>query len=322
MKIVVTGASGFVGGAYFQRFRHADGLTLHGVGRRRLPLDASDYTAIDLSQPFDLPFEPDVVLHAAARVSPWGTRAEYQRQNVDATRHVIDFCHRRGLPRLVYVSSSSVFYRDGHQLGLTEESPIGPDFVNDYAATKYEGERLVRAYPGEWTIVRPRAVFGPGDTVLFPRIVAAARRGRFPLIDTGAPPAVGDLIYIDTLTDYLHAAVASPRAAGRAFNLTNNQAVALLPFLLDVFDRLGLPRPTRRVSLRTAMWAARSSEIAYRVLRLPGEPPITRYGVGVFAWSKTFDVSRALETFGPPSVSLERGVEAFVEWQRQQWAGR
>ena len=314
MTILVTGASGFVGGAYMQRVQGRAGLLLHGIGRRRLEIP--NYTAVDLSRPFDVPFDPDVVVHAAARASPWGTRADYQRQNVEATRQVIDFCTRRGRPRLVYVSSSSVFYREGHQFGMTEESPIGPTFVNDYAATKYEGECLVRAYPGEWTIVRPRAVFGPGDTVLFPRVLRAATRGMLPFIDTGSTPAVGDLIYIDTLCDYLHAAVLSPQATRRALNLTNNQPVAIWPFLLEIFERLGLPRPTRRVSFRTAMLAARASEAIFRVLRLPGEPPITRYGVGVFAWSKTFDVSRALETFGPPSVSLQEGVERFVAWQR------
>ena len=316
MKILVTGASGFVGGAYFRRFRDRPWLVLHGVGRRSLSMPG--YTAVDLSRPFDIDFDPDVVIHAAARASPWGTRAEYHRQNVDATRHVIDYCRRHGMPRLVYVSSSSVFYRDGHQLGITEESPIGPRFVNDYAASKHEGERLATAYPGEWCIVRPRAVFGPGDTVLFPRILEAARRGRLPLVDNGGAPAVGDLIYIDTLCDYLHAAATSPQAPGRAFNLTNNQPVAILPFLFDVFDRLAVPRPTRKVSLRTAMLAARGSEAIYRVLRLSGEPPVTRFGVGVFAWSKTFDVSRAIAAFGPPSTSLEHGVERFVEWQRAQ----
>jgi nucleoside-diphosphate-sugar epimerase len=316
VKILVTGASGFVGGAYFRRFRDRPGLVLHGVGRRSLSMPA--YTAVDLSRPFDIDFDPDVVIHAAARASPWGTRAEFHRQNVDATRHVIDYCRRHGTPRLVYVSSSSVFYRDEHQLGITEESPIGPRFVNDYAATKHAGERLAAAYAGDWSIVRPRAVFGPGDTVLFPRILNAARRGRLPVIDNGGAPALGDLIYIDTLCDYLHAAATSPQAPGRAFNLTNNQPVAMLPFLFDVFDRLSVPRPTRKVSLRTAMLAARGGEAIYRLLRLPGEPPVTRFGVGVFAWSKTFDVSRAIAAFGPPSTSLEHGVERFVEWQRAQ----
>jgi len=66
------------------------------------------------------------------------------------------------------------------------------------------------------------------------------------------------------------------------------------------------------------MLAARASEAVFRLLRLRGEPPITRFGVGVLAWSKTFDVSRALAAFGPPSVSLAEGVDQFVAWQRQQ----
>jgi 2-alkyl-3-oxoalkanoate reductase len=189
--------------------------------------------------------------------------------------------------------------------------------VNDYAATKYAGEQFVRAYPGRWVIVRPRAVFGPGDTVLFPRILAAARAGKLPLITTAGPPATGDLIYIDTLVDYLLAVATRQDVAG-CYNLTNNQPVVIQNFLLDVFARLGLPAPTRRVRVRTAMIAAAVTEAVYRLLRLPGEPPITRFGVGVFAWSKTFNVTKALTDLGPPSVSLADGVEAFVRWQLEQ----
>ena len=315
MKILVTGASGFVGSRFMARFCGRPGVSLYGVGRR--PLAVADYAALDLAEPFDVPFEPDVVIHAAARATPWARRQDYERDNVLATSRVIDFCRRRGLPRLIYVSSSSVYYRPGHQLGLTERSPIGPRFVNDYAATKYAGEALVRAYPGRCVIVRPRAVFGPGDTVLFPRILAAARTGKLPLITTAGPPAIGDLIYIDTLVDYLFT-IATRTDVADAYNLTNNEPVVIQDFLLDVFVRLGLPAPTRRVSVRTAMAAAAVTETMYRVLRLPGEPPVTRFGVGVFAWSKTFDVTRALTDLGPPSVTLAEGVEAFVRWQREQ----
>jgi nucleoside-diphosphate-sugar epimerase len=315
LKILVTGASGFVGGSFVARFRDRPGLTIHGTGRR--PLADPDYTACDLSRPFELPFRPDVVIHAAARASPWSTAGEYHRDNVEATERVIDFCRRNGLPRLIYVSSSSVFYRPCPQLGLTEESPIGPRFVNRYAATKHAGERLVHVYPGSWLIVRPRAVFGPGDTVLFPRLLTAAKSGRLPLFVGQAAPAIGDLIYIDTLTDYLLTAATRADLHG-AYNLTNAQPVPIQEFLLSIFARLGLPAPRRRVSIRSAMLAAGVAEAAWRVLRLRGEPPVTRFGVGVFAWSKTFDVSKALADFGPPSVSLADGVEAFVRWQRQQ----
>ena len=160
------------------------------------------------------------------------------------------------------MSSSSVFYRSGSSARYSPRTRRSArDFVNDYAATKYAGEELVRAYRGRWVIVRPRAVFGPGDTVLFPRILAAARAGKLPLDHHRGPPAVGDLIYIDTLVDYLFEVATRPGVAD-CYNLTNNQPVVIQDFLLDVFARLGLPAPTRRVSVRTAMAAATVAEAA------------------------------------------------------------
>ena len=322
-RILVTGASGFVGGRLLVRFADRPDLEWHGLGRRARGEAGTGYTSHDLGEPLhrlaDPSFVPDVVIHAAARATPWGSAAEFQRDNVDATRHVIDYCLAHGRPRLIYVSSSSVFYQDGPQLGLTEQSPIGPRFVNRYAETKAAGEQLVRAYPGSWAIARPRAVFGPGDTVLFPRILAAAKVGKLPRFATGAAgPAMGDLIYVDTLVDYL-LALALRRDLTGDYNLTNAQPVPIQAFLLDVFARLGLPAPTRTVSVRTALLAATVTEALWRVLGRTGEPPITRFGVGVFAWSKTFDVTRMLADLGPPSVSIAEGVDAFVRWQQDQW---
>lgn len=296
-----------------QRAREIGGWELLGVGRR--PLDDPDYRTVDLSVPFDLSFKPEVVVHAAARSSPWGARREFLRHNVGATRHVIDFCLRHGRPKLIYISSPSVFYRDEHQFGLTEESPIGPRFVNAYAETKFLGEQLVRAYAGPWAILRPRAVFGPGDTVLFPRILRAARDGRLPHFTTDGPPATGDLIYIDTLTDYILRAARAPAVTGD-FNLTNAEPVPIMELLLEIFRRLKIPAPTRRVPVRRALAFAGAVETLYRALPFLGEPPLTRFGVGVFAYSKIFDVKKSLAALGPPSVSLREGVTRFVEWQR------
>lgn len=316
MRILITGASGFVGGSFMRRFADSPGVTLLGVARR--PVEFRNYHRADLSKPFDLDFEPDVVIHAAALASPWGRPCDYIRHNVEATRNVIAYCEAHGRPRLVYLSSSSVFYRNEHQFNLTERSPIGPVFVNDYAATKYAGEKLVRGYAGERVILRPRAVFGPGDTVLFPRILAAARCNRLPLLVTRDGPAQGDLIYIDALCDYMMQAATRPNLEG-AYNLTNAEPVVIQDFLIEMLSKLNLPVPGRRVSVKTAMRAAALTEWVYRLLRLSGEPPVTRFGVTVFAYSKTFDVGLTLRDLGPPSVSLKEGIAGFVEWQRAQW---
>ena len=82
---------------------------------------------------------------------------------------------------------------------------------------------------------------------------------------------------------------------------------------------LDLPKPRRSVRVKTALRAATALEAIWRVLRLGGEPPATRFGVGVFAYSKTFDPSRTLADLGPPSVSMDEGVRRFIQWQRAQW---
>lgn len=245
-------------------------------------------------------------------MSPWGRRRDFERDNVLATRHVLDHCARRGLPKLVFLSSSSVYYAPAHQLGITEATPLPAAAVNAYAATKRRAEALVGRYPGGWAVLRPRAVFGPGDTALFPRLLRAARAGRLPLLTAPGGPVVGDLLYIDNLVDAVVRA-AEPDVRG-AFNVTNNEPVPLLDFLLDVFRRLDIPAPGRRLPVRAAMLAAGLLEWVYAAC-LPGrEPPVTRFGVHVFAYSKTFDVARMLRVLGPPRVPLAEGVARFVAW--------
>jgi nucleoside-diphosphate-sugar epimerase len=315
-RILITGASGFVGSSFCMRFAPRDDVEILGLGRRST--DLPNYIRADLTQPLNLDWPADVVIHAAARSSPWGSLSQFRRHNVLATSHVLDYCIKRRVKKLVYISSSSVFYQNGDQLGMTEESPIGPGFANHYARTKYEGEQIARRFPGACVILRPRAVFGPRDTVLFPRLLRAARQGRMAVITRPAPPAVGDLIYIDTLCDYILRAALDPSVTG-SFNLTNNQPVEIQSFLGCVYAQLGLPPVTRSISRDNAMRVAMLIECIYKCFLCGKEPPITRFGVGVLGYSKTFDVSKCLDVMGPPSVSLGDGVAEFIRWQKATW---
>jgi 2-alkyl-3-oxoalkanoate reductase len=313
-SVLITGSSGFIGGHLFDRFA-AMGWRVSGLGRRSLAKPG--YFVHDLSRPVpDLPARPvDVVIHAAARASPWGRTKDFERQNVAATQHVVDYCRRRGFPRLVFLSSSSVYYRPCHQIGITEQTPLADQPVNAYAATKQRAEDLVRGYPGEWVILRPRAVFGPGDTVLLPRIIHAARSGRLALIEAPGGPARGDLIYIENLVDYVVMASQYREIKG-CFNLTNGEPVAIGDFLLDVLRRVGVPPPRRVVSVRSAMVLAGLIEAFHAVFLPAKEPPITRFGIHVFAYSKTFDVSKMIAAMGSPRVSQSDGLETTIAWVR------
>lgn len=323
MRILLTGSNGFVGGD-LASFLARRGHEVIGLGRSPEPAGRVDhYLRHDLGEPLRWEGEVDAVVHCAALAAPWAPPAAFERANVAGTRHVVDWCRRHGRPHLVYVSSSSVLYRDEDQLGLTEDSPIPPDAeqINVYSRTKREGERLVEAYEGDFAILRPRAVFGPGDRVLFPRVLRAARAGRLPLIRRpDGQPMLGDLLYVENLSHYT-AAVVERRLAG-LLHLTNAEPVDLQAFLLGVLERLGYPAPRRQVPLRLAMTLAGLSEWVSATFLGYREPPVTRFGVSVFAWSKTFDVRRCLDLLGPPPVSLAQGVERLAaDWERGERAG-
>lgn len=320
MRILVTGSNGFVGGnlaAFLARRGHG----VVGLGRSPGPAageGVSEYLRHDLGEPLRWEGAVDAVVHCAALAAPWAPPTAFERANVCGTRHVVDWCRGHGRPHLVYISSSSVFYRNEDQLGLTEDSPIPADDeqINVYSRTKRAGERLVLAYEGSAAILRPRAVFGPGDRVLLPRVLRAARAGRLPLIRRpGGRPVLADLLYVENLSHYIAAVV--ERGVTGTLNLTNAEPVDLQAFLLQVLERLGYPAPRRQVSLRLAMGLAGISEWVSATFLGYREPPVTRFGVSVFAWSKTFDVSRSLEILGPPPIPLAEGVERLAaDWER------
>jgi nucleoside-diphosphate-sugar epimerase len=312
-SVLVTGASGFIGSHVVDRFL-AMGWRVTGIGRRAVAHPS--YRIHDLTQPIDFDETFDVVIHGAALASPWGSRREFERQNVLATQHVLDFCARTNHPRLVAISTSSVYYRDCDQFGITEETPLPEKGVNQYATTKREAERRIARYAGEWMIVRPRAVFGPRDTVLLPRILTAARAGKLPLLTSRRGPVIGDLIYVVNLVDCIVRA-ATDRSLHGIVNVTNNEPVPLQAFLIDLLQRLGLPAPTRRVPVQLAMAVAGVLELTHTLLFPSREPAITRFGIHVLAYSKTFDVTKMLATMGEPRVSLATGVERTVAWLQQ-----
>ena len=141
-KILITGASGFIGNAFLQRFGGRNEFEIVGVGRRKLnhlPPNTS-YLSIALSRLDELRFTPDVVIHAAGKAGPWGSPDEYWNDNVLTTEQVISFCNKRGKPRLLLISSAAVYYRYQHQLNISEQTAIGPAFVSHYARSKYFAE--------------------------------------------------------------------------------------------------------------------------------------------------------------------------------------
>lgn len=296
----MTGASSGLGRALVPALLAA-GYAVRATGRdpaAAADLAGADFVAADLvsSPPAPLLEGIDIVFHLAALSAPWGRERDFQAINVDATSRLALAARAAGCARFVHVSTPSIFAEPRARLGLVEDSPPARRFANAYAASKFAGEKLLAAIDGpmRMVIVRPRAIVGPHDRVLLPRLMRAVRSGRVPMPGGGA--GLVELTDARDVAAALMCAAEREEAAGRVFNISGGVPLPARTIVERVCEALG-QRP-RLVSLpiSVAMAAAGMAEL---VARLRGtEPSITRYSVMTLAWSQTFDLSAARETLG------------------------
>jgi nucleoside-diphosphate-sugar epimerase len=313
MKILVTGGTGFLGGHLARRLL-AGGHAVHLMGRgfdesRALIAAGALPAAVDLR---DRPAViaacagMEAVFHAGALSAPWGKRADFFGVNVAGTAAVVEGCRQGRVGRLIHVSSPSVIFDGGSHIDAAEDRPYPRRFTSDYALTKKIGEDLVNASGLPAVILRPKAIFGPGDRAILPRLIAAARAGRLPQIGPGRNRV--DLTYVDNVVQALVLALESGAAAGRTYTITNDEHVLLWDLIKSILRRLGLA--DRLHPIATPLMLAAAALMEARAALTGREPLLTRYSVAILARTQTYDISAARRDLGyRPIVSVAEGVE-------------
>ncbi|WP_050462426.1 NAD-dependent epimerase/dehydratase family protein [Herbaspirillum autotrophicum] len=261
------------------------------------------------------------IVHCAALASPWGARAAFRRANVDATAEVLAACRTHGIARLVHISSPSIYFRFADCLQIAEHDALPPP-VNEYARTKYQAEQLIQAaHLPAAAILRPRAIFGPWDNALLPRLLRLMQYGRVPLLRGGR--ALLDMTYVDNVVDAIVSALTLPASETTpVFNITNGEPIAAAELFSRIATQFNLPVTTAHRPYVVADLAARALELAAQ-LRPGWEPPFTRYSLGAIAFSQTLDLQRARAVLGyQPRVSLADGMARTAQWWRLQKASQ
>ena len=330
MKVLVTGASGMLGGAVADALAdRGDTVTLlqrrpSGRGYPEVLADVADPGAVRAAVAGQ-----DAVVHLAAKVDITGRRRDYVRTNVTGTATVLEACRAAGVPRVVHVSSPSVAHTGTALVGAGAGAADPVRARGHYARSKAAAERLAlaaAAAPGAPAVVavRPHLVWGPGDSQLVGRIVERARAGRLFTIGSGA--ALIDTTYVGNAADALLAAVdRCERLNGETFVVCNGEPRPVAELLASICraagvspPRLSLPPVVARVagSLVDAAWAALPG------LRRIGEPPVTRFLAEQLSTAHWFDQRRTRQALGwTPRVGLDAALAALAASYAEPAAG-
>lgn len=299
MRIAVTGASGFIGGAVATALADADHEVV-GFGRRAdgwsHPRARYRYWELDAGiLRADRDFE--AVVHCAALADDWAPLSAALAANRDGTRTVV-----RSFPgaRIVHLSTSSVYDAFVPNVEVNEaEFPVRR-FLSTYSESKTLAELELAGTDA--VILRPHAVYGPGDTTLLPRLLAGVRRGRL-VLPEGAEVR-HSLTHIDNLVHAVRRALdpATPRGT---FNIADDSPVVLAAVLREVLERRGMRARLVSIPYRAAFALAGSLEAVARLRRR--RPALTRYAVSQVGMERTLDLSAARTKLGytPAPTSLE-----------------
>jgi 2-alkyl-3-oxoalkanoate reductase len=330
MTTLVTGGTGFLGRRLVERLI-GEGRSVAVLARRPAPdLEALGVRVIRaaLEDPQAVSAAcagASTVFHVAAKVGVWGAPGDYHRANVLGTRAVIDGCRRHGVSRLVYTSTPSVVYTGGDISGGSESLPLTASCPSPYPLTKAQAEREVLAAnsPSLSTIaLRPHLIWGVGDPHLIPRVLTRARAGRLRIVGHGRNRV--DMVHVDNAVDaHLLAEFALPAKGGRAYFVTNGEPVFLWNWINDLLLALGQAPVTRRIPLPAAFAIGAACEVAWSVLRLTGDPPLTRFVAAELAHDHWFDITAARKDLGyVPRVTMAAGTSELVADILRQRAGR
>ena len=258
------------------------------------------------------------VFHCAAHVGDWGSWQEFYQGNVIATENLVQACREADEPRLVHVSSISV-YGNFHPTGSLgrENMPLGENhwLWDHYGRSKVWGENVVRQYPNH-VILRPSWVYGPGDRNAIPRIVGALRQGRVRWIGNGKN--LLNMVFVGDVARGALLAGTKDEALGKAYHLCSPGELNQREVLHLLCEMLDLPPVRRAVPLSLAWQAAFVLEAVYRLCRSKHPPPITRRAIYMVGRTTHFSIEAAKRDLGwEPEIGLQKGLAQTFDWYRQ-----
>lgn len=320
MQTLVTGGGGFLGlyiveqllqqGHAVRVFCRGQYSALKALGVPTVQGDLRDEAAVN-----EACRDVEAVFHTAAVPGVWGDWKMYHGINTEGTLNVIKACRKRRVQRLIYTSSPSVVFDGKDHVDADESLPYPTAWLCHYPHSKALAEQAVLAANEEATLrtisLRPHLIWGPRDNHLIPRLIQKARSGRLRRVGDGTN--VVSVAYVENAAAaHIQAELSlrdSSKAAGKTYFINERDAVNLWDWINLILAKTSLPPVDKTISAAVATGLGSALEAVWRLLRLGGEPPMTRFIAAQLAGSHSYSVAAAERDFGyRPLVSMEEGL--------------
>lgn len=311
-NVFVTGGSGFVGSRLITRLIK-EGHAVRALAR-------SDAAAVKVKDLGAVPVRGDLTdlaglraaaegselaFHSAARIAGPGTRKQFWADNVDGTANLVRAVREAGVRRLIHVGTEASIMNGQPLVNVDESAPLRPDSRAPYAASKAVAEQIVIEANGslETVVLRPRFVWGAGDTTVLPALVDMVNSGRFAWIAGGRH--LTDIAHIDNVVEGLMLAAERGRP-GQAYFVTDGAPVVFRDILTEMLATQGISAPTRSLPYGLARTVAVVGETLWRGLRLKGAPPLDYMGMWVSSRECTIDITKARTELGYQPIKTQQ----------------
>jgi nucleoside-diphosphate-sugar epimerase len=306
MKIIITGATGALGRALTQYFS-SKGDEVMAVGRMKTPpanlLKHATYHFADITAPFTLP-DADVCIHAAALSDDKGSEEAFSVANITGTLNVLNAT--KNCRQFVFISSSSVYMPSA--LPLKEEDAVDVPELSAYGRSKLRSENALKEnYRGEsCVILRPRALYGPGDIKILPRMLKLVKKEK--IYRPGAMNINVSMTHYRNLCAAIDKCIEQPLKGIRTYNAADEKTYVLAESLRTLMKSIyGKPLEEKQ----TPIWILK----ALSKFNLGGITPLL---VRSLTNDMVLDISRIKNELGYRSVTnLDESLAELTSWVKK-----